>query len=271
MITPLADQSPPTGSLTFRGLVNQARTIGALILREIGARYGRENIGSLWMIGEPMMFASVITLVHLNQPTHYASDIQVAPFAIVGYSIFIIFRGLFNRAEGAVESNQPLLYHRRISIFDIVVARAVPEVVGCATTLFVLLGIAILTGYAMPPYRPLHLLAAIALMVWWAFGLTLIAASITYRSETFSRQIHIISYFSVPVSGAFFQLSWLPYSMREAFSWFPMALIFEQARYGQFRTASAEYVDPAYVIAWCAGLTYIGLALIRRVRYRVYG
>ena len=44
---------PPSASFAS-ALATQFRVIGALILRELHTRYGRENIGYLWMIGEPM-------------------------------------------------------------------------------------------------------------------------------------------------------------------------------------------------------------------------
>lgn len=253
------------------GLQVQLRILGALVLRELHSRYGRENLGFLWVIGEPMLLASVITLIHLNQPTHYASDIGPAPFAIIGYTIFIIFRNTFNRADGAIESNQPLLYHRSITIFDILFSRIAMEILGCFATTAILLTLAIALGYATPPERPLYLVTAGLLMGWWTLGLTLIAASLVYRNEIFARQLHVISYFSIPISGAFFQMSWLPASIRDKLQWFPMPLIFEQARYGQFRSAPITYVDPGYVAAWCAVLTYLGLLLARRIRSKVYG
>ena len=256
---------------TVHGLQTQLRVVGALVLRELHSRYGRENIGYLWVIGEPMMLATVITLIHLNQPTHYASDIEPAPFAILGYTIFIIFRNTFNRAEGAVEQGQPLLYHRMVSVFDILFARMLMEILGCFATTIVLLTLAIAFGYASLPVRPLYLITAALLMGWWTFGLTLIAASISYRSETMARQLHVISYFSIPISGAFFQMSWLPATVRDKLQWFPMPLIFEQARYGQFRSASFAFVDPGYVAAWCAGFTYVGLLMSRRVREKIHG
>ena len=34
----------------------QRRVISALLMREVITRFGRENVGVLWLIGEPMMF-----------------------------------------------------------------------------------------------------------------------------------------------------------------------------------------------------------------------
>lgn len=248
----------------------QLRVIHALTLRELHFRYGRENLGFLWIIGEPMLLATVITLIHVGEPTHFANDIQPAPFAIIGYTIFIVFRNTFNRAEGAIESNQSLLYHKKLTILDIMISRIGMEVLGCYATMALLLGIAVLTGYSQLPVRPLYLITAALLMAWLTFGLTLIAACASYRNEIVARQLHVLSYFSIPISGAFFQMNMLPTSFSSKLAWFPMTLIFEQARYGQFQAASAKFVDPGYVIACCAGLTYIGLIMVRRIRARIH-
>lgn len=252
------------------GLKVQLRIIGSLLLRELHIRFGREGIGFVWFIGEPMMLATVITLVHLAQTSNHASsDFQVAPFAIIGYTVFIIFRGIFNRAEGAIDGNSTLFYHRMISIFDLLIARGIIEVTGCFVTMVILLTIIVLLGLGFPPARPLYLFGAVLLMAWWSSALGMIAAVVSYRSETMGRQIHVISYFTIPISGAFWQMSWLTPGFRDWLQWFPMPLIFEQARYGMFRAGSSEYVRPDYVIAWCAVLTYLALLLIRRLRRRL--
>lgn len=251
-------------------LAVQRRVVGALVLRELHTRYGRSNIGYLWLIGEPMMLATVITLLHLNAPTHFGSDIGPVPFTIIGYCNFIIFRGIFNRAEGAIEANQTLLHHRMVTITDIMTSRALIEIAGCFTTMCILLALAYSLGYANLPARPLYLLGATAFIGWWSFALGLIVMGATYGNETLGRLTHPISYFTIPISGAFFQLDWMPEPFRTYLSWFPMALIFEQARYGQFRSATAEYLAPGYIAAVCAMLSYWGLLSARRLRARVH-
>ena len=254
-----------------QGLRAQFNVIGSLILREVGARWGRENIGFLWFVAEPLIFGTVIALLHkLNHQTNYGGDITALPFTIVGYCIFIIFRNIFNKAEGVIEGGAPLFYHRMVSVFDVIVSRVVVDVTGCVFSIFILLGFSAFIGAAPLPQRPLYLLSAIGLMVWWTLGLTMIAANASYRSEMIGRQLHVISYFSIPLSGAFYQVSWMPPAVATAMSWFPMPLIFEQARYGEFQSAPATYVSPGYVSLWCAALTYVGLLLLRRRRRNLY-
>jgi capsular polysaccharide transport system permease protein len=83
----------------------QMRVIGALIMRELHTRYGRENIGYLWMILEPALLATGVAAIHVGSGSHYSSDIRPVPFTVIGYGVFIIFRGIFTRAEGTIEIN----------------------------------------------------------------------------------------------------------------------------------------------------------------------
>jgi capsular polysaccharide transport system permease protein len=41
----------------WRGLVIQWRVVGALLIREIYSRFGRESLGFAWMVAEPLVFA----------------------------------------------------------------------------------------------------------------------------------------------------------------------------------------------------------------------
>ncbi|WP_380787646.1 ABC transporter permease [Sphingomonas sp. R86521] len=252
----------------LKGVKVQLRVIGALVLRELHTRYGRSNIGYLWLIGEPLMLASVISLLHMGSDAH-SGGISPMAFTLSGYCLFCVFRGIFTRAEGAIEANQSLLHHHVVTIADIVVARAVIDAVGAALAFAILFSLVCVVGLAEPPERPLHLIAGFLFMFWWSLALAFIAVAVTYEKHTLGRMMHVLSYFSIPISGAFISLSLMPPVVRQYLMYFPMALIFEQARYGTFRTATDKWVSPGYVAFWCLVLTYIGLLLMRRLRRRV--
>lgn len=255
----------------FRGLGVQAEVLAALILREMHVRFGRDNIGYLWMIGEPMMFASAISTLHaIYSQSHSTADIRAFPFTLIGYTIFIILRGVVNRAEGALESSVPMLYHRMVSIFDVMLARTVLEVVGCFSAFVVLCTLAVLLGYANPPPRPLYILMAFGWMLWLSFALSLIVAGATFDRPLAGRLVHPITYFLIPLSGAFWMMSWLPPQFQSYMAWNPMLTIFEHARYGMFRTAPDTFLYPGYITVTCAFLTYVGLISIIKVRGRLH-
>ena len=196
-------------------LDTQRRVIGALIMRELHTRYGRDNIGYLWMIGEPMILAGIVGLIHAAQGGHSQGDLQPLPFAVAGYTCFIAFRGIVNRSDGVIEINGALLYHRQVTILDIQISRAILEAAGVFLTFVALMLLLWGLDLAQLPARPLAVIAAWGLIIWYSFGHSLIISSLTYENHTVGRLVHQYSYFMVALSGAFSPMDWLPGPIRE--------------------------------------------------------
>ncbi len=265
----ITSASKRQGSI-LSGLATQTRVIRALMLRVLQQRYGRNNIGYLWVVGEPMMLATVITLIHAAVTPHEGNGVSPFTFMLTGYGIYIIFRNSFNRSEGLLHSTETLLYHRMVTPFDIVVANLAVETIGCMSAILFMQTIGIIAGVSELPFRPLYLLGAIALFAWFTLGASLVISAYGYVSPIISRLAHPMSYFALPVSGAFVSMSFLPLWARPLLTWNPMTSIFEMARYGQFMTASKLYFFPSYVISVNLLLTYWGLIAIRRVREKIH-
>ena len=262
---------PDRGVQSFlRSFAMQMNVTGALLMRELHTRYGRENVGYLWVILEPMMFASAVAVLHAGQPSHYGTDLRPVPFTILGYTIFIMFRGIFGRAEGALEANMPLLYHRMVSIFDILLSRALLEGAGTLMTLVILLGLAHVTGLADPPQRVLYLLIAVLLMFWFSFAMSMLCCALTHDNRLAGRLIHPLTYILMPISGGFYLLKWIPEPYREWLWYLPLVQIFELARYGQFASATDEYFSIAYIAGTSMFLTFLGLLAIKITRRHVH-
>lgn len=253
-----------------RGISVQAGVIGALLMRELHTRYGRENVGYLWVIGEPLLLACAIALIHASQPSHYASDMRPVPFSVLGYCVFIMFRGIFNRAEGALEVNMPLMYHKMVTIFDIMLSRALLEAAGTFLSLVVLMSLLISVDLADLPARPLYMVAGIGFMFWFAFALSLIVVAGTHDNRLLGRLVHPFSYVLMPLSGAFYLVEWIPQPYRDYVQLLPLTHIFEMTRYGFFRSGSPDYFDVEFLVACCLVLTCIGLVMIKRLRGRIH-
>lgn len=267
-----SDQSSPEALARLLDAVDtQGAVLRALVIRELQVRYGRDNFGFFWIFIEPMLLASVISTLHYfgTSSTHTAG-IGAYPFTLVGYCLFIIFRNAFNRAESAIDSARALMHHRMVSPLDIMMSLIIIEFVGCMASLIVLMGIGIAIGIADFPARPLYLFSGALLISWLAFALSLIVAGYTYGGHFLSRLVHPISYFMMPLSGAFVSMSFLPGWVRSYMGWNPMMSIFEIARYGQFEAASPNYMYFGYVISICMVLTYWGMVLVKRLRAKIH-
>jgi capsular polysaccharide transport system permease protein len=252
------------------GLSRQASVIHALALRELQQRFGRDNIGYLWVIAEPMMLASVVTMLHSAVTPHGDGGMSPFTFMLTGYSIYIIFRNTFNRAESALHASQSLMYHSMVTPFDILASKSMVESIGCVSALVILQTVGIMLGVSELPARPLYLIGAVALFAWWSFALSMIIAAYGYLSPLVGRLAHPLSYFALPISGAFISMSLLPKWTHSFMAWNPMMSIFEMARYGQFINATDKYIHTPYVVVVAIFSTYWGLLEIRRIRKHIH-
>ncbi len=264
------DETVPQRGVMRRGWRIQRRVIGALMMRELHMRYGRENIGYLWLILEPMLLATAVGLIHSRTPNHFGGDIKPVPMALIGYCNFMTFRSLIGRSEGVLESSVSLFYHRTITPFDVLFSRALLEQAGTLVAFCLLMGLAVALGIANPPVRPLCYGLGMILMWLLSFGLSLIVCAATHERRSVGRIVHPIVYIMMPLSGAFFTMNHLPREIREVLLAVPLAHIYELMRYGWFKSASPAYIDPAYIAIWTFGSLLVGLLLIAIARKNIH-
>ena len=81
-----------TSSSLSRSFVIQRRVLHALMMREIITRFGRKNLGVLWLMGEPMLFTIGVATMWTLTGLHKGSPIPMAAFAVTGYSSVLIDR-----------------------------------------------------------------------------------------------------------------------------------------------------------------------------------
>jgi capsular polysaccharide transport system permease protein len=132
-----------------------------------------------------------------------------------------------------------------------------------------LLGAATLLGFSDAPTDILAIMGAVGLMAWFAFGLGLLVQVLSHDFPIAGRLVHPLLYLAMPLSGAFFVLSWFPGEIRNLLAWIPLVHIFELLKLGQFPGYSPAALDIVYVVGWCATMTLVGLVALRRMRDRI--
>jgi capsular polysaccharide transport system permease protein len=252
-----------------RSLAIQIRVIKALIMREVITRYGRHNIGFLWMFLEPMLFTLGITGLWTAMKVTHGSSLPITAFALTGYSSLILWRSCSNRALKAIEANHSLLYHRNVRVVDIFLARVILELVGITTSLVALTLVFMTMGLMSAPADLLTAVAGWLLIAWFAFALSLIVGAASERSEIIERVWHVFTYLIFPLSGAAFMVDWLPKNVQDLLLWVPMVHGTEMIRHGYFGDAVRTYENPAYFALVNTVMLLIGLALIRETGRRV--
>jgi capsular polysaccharide transport system permease protein len=254
---------------SFKSNLSLQANVGALIIRELHTRFGRENIGYLWLFAEPILLATAVALLHSSQHLPMSGGIRPVPFAIGGYGLFIMFRSVVSRAETLLEANKPLLNHRQVTILDMLLARSLLELASTILVLTILLELAWMFGFADPVADLGSIAAAVGLLAWFAFGLSMLVTAGSHMSGALGRLVHPVLYLTMPLSGAFFSMAWLPAEARDALAWFPLVPIFEIMKAGQFSGFGSAYGDMTYALMWCAGLSGAGLIALRAIRPRI--
>jgi capsular polysaccharide transport system permease protein len=250
----------------WRGLVIQWRVVGALLIREIYSRFGRESLGFAWIVAEPLVFALPVLFMWRAVRGSQEHGLPVMPFLWSGYLPLLLFRHLGGRILLFIRANVPLLYHRRVAIFDIFLARALLEIFSNLTALVVSFAVFYAVGSVdVPRDLPMFYLGYFY-MIWWAVASALIIGALCERTDWVAQVWMPFSYMYMIFSGFFYLADWLPPALRSVALWQPYTQSYEMIRAGVFGTTITTYGDPAYTTFVLAILTLFGLWLMRESR-----
>jgi ABC-type polysaccharide/polyol phosphate export permease len=247
----------------------QRRVLGALFAREILTRYGRHNIGFLWLFIEPMMFTLGVTALWSATDATHGSSLPIAAFALTGYSSVLLWRNMPSRAVGAVRPNLALLYHRYVKAMDVFAARLVLEGMGATTSFVVLSLFFIFIGLVKPPEDVLMVAFGWIMLAWFGAALALLLGAWAEESEIVDKLWHPASYLLFPLSGAAFSVDALPQRAQEILLYLPMVHGVEMVREGYFGSLYRPHYDAAYMALVNLGLSFAALAVLWKVSGKI--
>jgi capsular polysaccharide transport system permease protein len=258
---------PPQSFLASLAL--QRRVIGALLMREVITRFGRHNLGALWLAGEPMLFTLGVAALWAAAGMQHASSMPIVAFAITGYSSVLMWRNTVSRCCSALHQNLNLLYHRNVQAIDVFLTRILLEV-GGATASFLLLAAFFTAIEAIaPPVDALTVVAGWMMLAWFGCALALTVGALTAYHSIFERLWHPVAYLVFPLSGAAFMVDWLPPAAQKVVLLLPMVHGVEMLREGYFGNTVRTHYDMGYMALICLLLTLVGLFLTREASRRV--
>lgn len=239
------------------------------MMREIMTRYGREGLGFLWLVGEPLMFCcGVLVMWHFIKPP-YEHGIKLGPFVMTGYMCLLLLRHLIGQAVGAIQANAGLLYHSQITVVHVYASRIMLEVAGATVAFIVVYVILLALKQVSPPSDYLLLYEGWLLMAGMGAGLSLIMGGLAMLSDVFERLVGFLSYALIPISGAFMMTSFLPPSGQEIYKWVPFPHAVEMIRASVFGEFVETHYDPPYALLWVFIFNLVGLLIIASAKDRI--
>ena len=252
-----------------RGAEKHLRILGALIMREMATRFGRQGLGFLWLVGEPLVFCfGVIILWTLTKPP-FENGVNIGPFVMTGYMCLIVVRHMISQLTSAIQANKGLLYHRQIQPTHILLSRIILEMGGNTMALAIVYVSLLLLGQVNLPDDYILVYSGWILFSLNGVGIALILTGLMMFFEIFERLNNLIGYLMIPLSGAFFMVGWLPESVRPIYLLVPLVHGVEMLRDGVFGDSVKTYYDWFYPAAFGAGMSIIGLLMISAAKDRV--
>jgi len=241
------------------------RIVHALLMREVLTRFGRHNIGFLWLFVEPMIFTLGVTALWTFAKMMHGSSLPIAAFALTGYSAVLLWRNMPSRTIGAVDPNLALMYHRNVKVMDVFLARLILEAAGATISFVVLSIVFIAIGMIEPPEDLLVVTAGWFMLAWFGFSLAVFLGALSEEYEIVEKLWHPSAYLLFPLSGAAFLVDALPVAAQQAVLYLPMVHGVEYLREGYFGSQINAHYDLQYMALCNTALLLLGIAQLRKI------
>lgn len=252
-----------------RSLAIQFRVIGALLMREVLTRYGRHNIGFLWLFVEPMIFTLGVAALWTAGNMAHKTSLPIVAFAVTGYSSVLLWRNMPSRCQGSIEPNAALMYHRNVKVIDIFISRILLEITGVMAS-FITLGLIFYAiDWMKAPEDVIKIIVACVMLAWMGAALAILVGAVSARTEVVEKIWHPTMYLLFPLSGAAFMVDWFPPHIQRVILALPMVHGAELLRDGYFGSVVRTHYDLSYMALCNLGLTLLGLSQERIVSREV--
>ena len=255
-----SSEAPRTGRPRFQKL----RVIYALIVREMGIKFGRSAGGYAWAIAEPLggiLLLSVAFSLALRSPPLGSSFIL---FYATGMIPFSMYGAMWKGVSKAISSNKGLLNYPVVSVTDALIAKATLDFM---TVLLV--GLLLFSGIILTLDLHVNLdLGAIALAFRLASSLGLgVGAMNCVLFGFFPTWKNVWAVLNRPLfilSGVLFLFEEAPPAFQKVLWWNPLFHVIGTMRDGFYGAYHPQYISLPYVFGLSLALLVTGGWLMRR-------
>lgn len=241
-----------------------ARTIVALMLRDLSTSHGRTALGYLWELLNPILAIAVLTVLFQLLGRHPDIGTSFALFYATGVLPFHVFTGMSAKMSTVLIGSRSLLAYPGVTYMDAIIARLLLS----ALTDIVIIG-AVVAGIIL--YERIDtiidfpvVLDAFTMAVALGLGIGLSNSFLMAVSPTWGRAWTLVTRPLFLLSCIFYTFDSVPLPFRD-WLWFnPLIHVIGLMRRGIYSTYDAAYVTPLYVYSIALATLVFGLAMLRR-------
>jgi capsular polysaccharide transport system permease protein len=252
--------SPQRGAVRFQ----RPRVLFALVVREMGTKFGRSYGGYLWAVAEPLGGIVLLTIAFSIALRSPPIGTNFALFYATGIIPVFLFNRVSNAVAAAISTNQGLLRYPVVTPLDAVFGKFVLEFL----TAFVV-GVLLFAGIILWFNLPVSLSPGAAFVGFTMAGLLGLGVG-TLNCVLFGffpTWRHVWNVLTRPlflVSGLFYTFESLPANLQAVLWYNPLIHVVGRMRSGFYGSYEAAYVVEAYPLGVAGTAFVIGAYLLRR-------
>ncbi|MGR3540299.1 MAG: ABC transporter permease [Hasllibacter sp.] len=239
--------------------------MAALILREMGASYGRSPGGYAWMILEPILgilfLTSIFVFIGIRTP---ALGTNFAIFLATGLLPFTMYVDLSNKVAQSINYSRALLGYPRVTYLDAIAGRAILAVL-TNLLVFVVLISAIRSIWDTRTVIEIdRIILSLSMAAALGMGVGLLNCFLLTQFPIWQRVWGILMRPLFFLSGVIFLYEQMPHPFDAYLLWNPLVHVTAEMRGGFYADYDATYVDPRFVFGWSLGLGLAGIVFLHR-------
>lgn len=232
--------------MLLNSLKVQYGVVIALIIKELQVRFGVRKLGYVWIVLEPTLH--IIPFFFIRKLLGNWKVDELIIFIATGVLVVMFFTKVITKVQASIVANKNLFVYRQVKPIDVAIARVVIEsIIFFILFILVILVFWVFTDTVLQVKMLESVIYALILLVIISFSFGLIAMIIITRLpflEVFLSQVVRILYF---ISGAFFSVGDLPYSVKPLVLLNPIVHIVEILRFNMLEKQTVNYGNLGYV------------------------
>ena len=252
------------------GVKRQSSVILALIFKDLKSRIQGSKLGFIFVILEPLVFVSVISLMMFLFGQTEIYGVHVLLFGPTGIIPYLIFKRFLLKLSGAVGKADGLYDYPQVKPIDAIIASITLQLwllfLASCVLMFLVWW---LLDLALPMPRPLEAIGVLALYMVGCFGLGLIVAVYSTLYDVVDRMIGIMRRPILIISGVIWPIDFLPPSARELLAWNPLVHVIAYLRTYTLGLPPFPEADLFYVFYVAIALIGLGFITYYANRYRL--
>jgi capsular polysaccharide transport system permease protein len=251
----------------FPELATMTEVVGAVLMRDMQTRVGHSKFGFAAYLLLPFGHLALIVIIYRvlgrvallgNDPMVFFS-LAVCPFVLFTYPYIYCIR--------APLENKPLIYFPRVKLIDILVARAILEMLGAIIACCGVFAFLIVGGFKFEPHDFPLMLVGFASAIYIGISLGILIGVFTALWAPIILPSTLLRALFWGTSGSFFLPGMLPELPRELVAYFPLLHSVELVRVGYYADYASPILDISYLIWFptsALGLAFLLHQLLRR-------